>query len=68
MNPQNELDLTIALETIHDWALKSGDLGYAYWYQVGKLLESAAVMNARLLELEAEVERLRKRKDGSRRA
>ncbi len=35
------LDLTIALKKLHELALEEGDLGYAYWYAVAKLLKEA---------------------------
>jgi hypothetical protein len=35
------LDLTIALKKLHELAQEEGDLGYAYWYAVAKLLKDA---------------------------
>lgn len=41
--PQNNgIDLEVAPWKIHELAMADGDLGYAYWYQVGHLLRRAA--------------------------
>ena len=42
MPSDNKLDLDIALRKIHELALADGDLGYAYWHQVGRLLRRLA--------------------------
>lgn len=34
MATENEIDLSIALEKLHQMALAGGDLGYEYWYRV----------------------------------
>ncbi|WP_239887370.1 hypothetical protein [Laribacter hongkongensis] len=44
MNQDNNIDLDIALQKLHELALADGDLGYTYWYQVGQLLKRAAGM------------------------
>ncbi|OYD77405.1 UNVERIFIED_ORG: hypothetical protein BDU10_2506 [Burkholderia sp. CF145] len=48
MPSENQIDLEIALRKIQELALADGDLGYAYWYQVGKLLRRAAGMQAEI--------------------
>ena len=50
-----ETDLTLALEKLHQLALEDGDLGYAYWYSVAELLRSATAMQARVDELERQL-------------
>jgi hypothetical protein len=59
MNPDNHIDLEIALRKFHELGLEDGDLGYAYWYQVGQLLKRAAGMQAQIDALSKELERLR---------
>jgi hypothetical protein len=56
---ENQLDLEIALRKIHELALADGDLGYAYWYQVGQLLRRAAGMQAEIDALSKELEQCR---------
>ncbi|TXC88492.1 hypothetical protein [Paraburkholderia azotifigens] len=56
MPTENELDLEIALQKIHELALEGGDLGYAYWWQVGQLLRRAADMQVQIDELSKELE------------
>lgn len=51
-------DLTLALKTLHQFALEEGDLGYAYWYRVRRLLENASSMAIRINELEARIRSL----------
>ncbi len=55
----NNLDLEIALQKIHELALADGDLGYAYWYEIGQLLRRAAGMQAEIDSLKKELERYR---------
>lgn len=38
MHSENHIDLEIALRKIHELAMAEGDLGYAYWYEAGRLL------------------------------
>lgn len=52
------LDLSVALKKMHELGLADGDLGYAYWYAVAKLLKSADQMAQRVRDLEAEVAQL----------
>lgn len=59
MLPENNLDLKIALRKIHELAMADGDLGYAYWYEVGQLLRRAADMQAEIDLLTKELERCR---------
>lgn len=56
------LDLTIALNKLHELALDEGDLGYEYWYRVRRLLERAGELETQVTELQAELERLRELK------
>lgn len=62
MSQENGIDLEIALEKIHELALADGDLGYAYWYQVGQLLRRAAGMQAEIDALCKELELCRARR------
>jgi len=55
------MDLEIALRKFHELGLADGDLGYAYWYEVGQLLKRAAGMQARIYELSKELEQCRVR-------
>ena len=61
MSQENGIDLKIALQKIHELSLADGDLGYEYWYQVGKLLKRAAGMQAEIDALSRELERCRAR-------
>lgn len=55
--PQNNgIDLEVALRKIHELAMADGDLGYAYWYQVGQLLRRSAGMEAEIDALSKELE------------
>jgi len=56
VSQNNSIDLEIALRKIHELAMADGDLGYAYWYQVGQLLKRAADMQAEIDALSKELE------------
>lgn len=59
MPADNQIDLSIALKKIHELALADGDLGYAYWHEVGALLKRANGMQAEIDSLSMELERCR---------
>lgn len=59
MPSENNLDLDIALRKIHELSLEDGDLGHAYWYEVGQLLRRAAGMQTEINLLAKELERCR---------
>ncbi|WP_454872441.1 hypothetical protein [Paraburkholderia xenovorans] len=59
MPTENEIDLEIALQKFHEHGLEDGDLGYAYWYKVGQLLQRAAGMQVQIDELSKELEQCR---------
>lgn len=59
MLSENNLDLEVALRKIHELAMSDGDLGYAYWYDVGQLLRRAAGMQAEINFLAKGLERCR---------
>lgn len=59
MSQENGIDLEVALQKIHELALADGDLGYAYWYQIGQLLRRAAGMQDEIDALCRELERCR---------
>ncbi|RQU48026.1 hypothetical protein DF147_09730 [Burkholderia cenocepacia] len=61
MISHNHIDLDIALRKFHELGLEDGDLGYAYWYEVGQLLKRAAGMQVRIDELSKELEHCRAR-------
>lgn len=61
MPSENQIDLDIALRKIHELASADGDLGYAYWYQVGRLLRRAAEMQSEIDALSQELELCRAR-------
>ncbi|MDR6392574.1 hypothetical protein [Paraburkholderia phenoliruptrix] len=61
MNSDNHIDLEIALCKFHELGLEDGDLGYAYWYEVGQLLKRAAGMQAQVDALSEELEQCRAR-------
>ncbi|WCM19937.1 hypothetical protein NDK50_00160 [Paraburkholderia bryophila] len=48
MFSENNLDLEIALPKIHELAIAFGDLGFAYWHEVGQLLRRAGDMQAEI--------------------
>lgn len=54
------LDLSIALRKLHELALAEGDLGYAYWCAVARLLKDAQRMAERVRDLEAQVAEMSK--------
>jgi hypothetical protein len=59
MSSQNCLNLEIALRKIHELAVADGDLGFAYWDEVGRLLRRAGGMQAEIHFLKDELERCR---------
>lgn len=59
MFSENNMDLQIALRKIHELSMADGDLGYAYWSDVGQLLRQAAGMQAEIDLLAKELERRR---------
>ncbi|MFM0553802.1 hypothetical protein P0D69_22910 [Paraburkholderia sediminicola] len=59
MNSGTDIDLEIALRKFHELGLADGDLGYAYWYEVGQLLKRAASMQAQIDALSKELEQSR---------
>ncbi|MFM0147611.1 hypothetical protein [Paraburkholderia sp. RL18-085-BIA-A] len=61
MNSDNHIDLEIALRKFHQLGLEDGDLGYAYWHEVGQLLKRAAVMQTQIDALSKELEQCRAR-------
>jgi hypothetical protein len=54
-----KLDLDIALSRLYRMGLDDGDLGYAYWYQVRKLLQRASGMQAEIAKLTEDLEQSR---------
>jgi len=48
-------DLTTALRKLHELGLADGDVGYAYWHDVAKLLKSAQWARKRIGNLEREL-------------
>ncbi|WP_241019062.1 hypothetical protein [Paraburkholderia sp. Tr-20389] len=61
MRLDNHIDLDIALRKLHQIGLDDGDLGYAYWHEIGKPLKQAAGMQSRIDELSKELQRCRAR-------
>ena len=61
MPSDGEIDLEIALRKIHELAMADGDLGYAYWYAVGQILQRAAGMQTEINVLSKELEQCRGR-------
>jgi hypothetical protein len=59
MSENDSFDLEIALRKMHELGLADGDLGYAYWYQVGQLLRRAAGMQAEIDAHRKELEQCR---------
>lgn len=59
MRPRSNFDLEIALQKIHELAMADGDLGFAYWHEVGQLLRRADGMQAEIDLLKRELERCR---------
>lgn len=57
--PRNKIDLEIALRKVHELAMSDGDIGYAYWYAVGRLLRRATDMQSEINVLKKELERYR---------
>ena len=56
-----EIDLDLALRTLHALGLEDGDLGYAYWYSIASLLKDAPQMKRRIVQLEQRVAELESR-------
>jgi hypothetical protein len=61
MNSDNHIDLELALRKFHQLGLEDGDLGYAYWHEVGQLLKRAAVMQTQIDALSKDLEQYRAR-------
>ncbi|MFM0522667.1 hypothetical protein PQR08_35140 [Caballeronia jiangsuensis] len=61
MRFDNHIGLEIALRKFHELGLEDGDLGYAYWHEVGQLLKQAVGMQSRIHELSKELEQCRAR-------
>jgi hypothetical protein len=61
VHSDNQIDLELALRKIHELALSDGDLGYAYWYEVGQILQRAAEMQAQIDILNKELKSCRAR-------
>ncbi|MFM0219952.1 hypothetical protein [Paraburkholderia caledonica] len=61
MRLDNHIDLEIALCKFHELGLEDGDLGYAYWHEVGQLLKQAGGMQSWIHELSKELEQCRAR-------
>ncbi|PAJ78302.1 hypothetical protein [Burkholderia ubonensis] len=61
MHSDNRIDLEVARRKIHELALADGDLGYAYWHEVGQLLQRATYMQAEIDALSKELECCRAR-------
>ncbi|KXU89816.1 hypothetical protein CI15_06415 [Paraburkholderia monticola] len=59
MSFPNNLDLSDALQKIHELSLEDGDLGHEYWYAVGQLLRRAAGMQAEIDLLTKELKECR---------
>lgn len=59
MSSKNCLNLEIALRKIHELALADGDLRFAFWHEVGRLLRRAGGMQAEIDFLKDELERCR---------
>ncbi|WP_249208160.1 hypothetical protein [Burkholderia vietnamiensis] len=59
MHSDNQIDLRVALQKIHELSMDDGDLGYAYWYKVGQLLQRAAEMQSEIDMLAKELEQCR---------
>jgi len=56
MASEKSIELDVALRKLHELALDEGDLGYAYWYEVARLLRRAAAMQGEIDELRWELE------------
>jgi hypothetical protein len=56
MRSDDQIDLVIALRKIHELAVAGGDLGQAYWSEVGQLLQRAATMQEQRKALGRELE------------
>ncbi|MCK8652699.1 hypothetical protein PQH03_15120 [Ralstonia insidiosa] len=61
MASEHSIDLAVALRKIHELASNDGDLGYAYWHEVGRLLRRAADMQREIDALSKELELCRAR-------
>ncbi|MCW3699595.1 BPSL0761 family protein [Burkholderia cenocepacia] len=61
MHSDNQVNLEVALRRIRELALADGDLGYAYWYEVGRLLQQAGNMQSQIDTLNKELECCRTR-------
>lgn len=60
----HQIDLSIALQKLHELALADGDLGYEYWYSISKLLNRAASMQDEIDSLTRELEACRAKHRG----
>ncbi|VVE05009.1 hypothetical protein PHO31112_02336 [Pandoraea horticolens] len=56
MPQEHEIDLSMALNKFHELGLAEGDLGYAHWHQVARLLERAVTMQTEIDALSKQFE------------
>jgi hypothetical protein len=56
INPS--IDLTVALNKLHQLQLEDGDVGAQYWYQVSLLLKDAAGHRQRALSVEQNLNKI----------
>lgn len=57
--PNRDVDLDVALHTLHDLSLRDGDLGAEYWESVMRILVAAGAMHAELVRLRNEAKGVR---------
>lgn len=55
----DEIDLSIALRKLNELAYEEGDLGYAYWSKIIRLIKNAAHMQDEINRLTHELESYR---------
>lgn len=55
----DEIDLSVALQTLYELALQDGDLGRDYWRQISELLKEAASFRQRALLAEEQLRKAR---------
>ncbi|MFC4275809.1 hypothetical protein [Achromobacter aloeverae] len=59
MTEDNGIDIEIALQKFHELGVADGDIGHAYWYQIGQLLRRSAGLQSEIDALIKELEQCR---------
>jgi len=59
MDMLEDIDLSIAIEKLHQLQLEDGDLGAAYWLSISKLLKASGEYRDRAIAAERKLRKIR---------